>query len=182
MNQLKVMTIAAAVSIGVLGASGSWAVTDDGDLGTTSSGTLDITLNIPARFQISQLDPIALTPVSDSSSKATGYSQFCVYSNAASNGYGITASGSYGSSSDAFKLVDSSDTTVDYKVFFDDSVATSATEGMTHGSKTSAKKSSNTLNCDDSPNATIYIETADNVDTITTGDYSGVLTLLIEAS
>jgi hypothetical protein len=84
----------------------------DGTFGATSTGTVGISASVPSRVQISKLSDVAFTN-QDPASAASNAQNVCVYSNTATKGYNIKATGSGASS--AFTLANST-LTVPYTV------------------------------------------------------------------
>jgi hypothetical protein len=64
-----------------------------GSLGATSKGSIDITLSVAARVQLSGLSDVVFVAVSPDAA-ATRAQSVCVWSNTATRGYSVTASGS----------------------------------------------------------------------------------------
>lgn len=94
-----------------------------GSLGTTSTGTVAVSVSVPNRVQISGLTDVAFTN-QDPSVAASNAQNVCVWSNTSTRGYNVTASGS--GSSGAFTLANAS-LTVPY------SVAWAGTSGASSG-------------------------------------------------
>ena len=96
----------------------SFAVTADGDLGATSTGTVDIAVDISDLVRISNL--VAMTGnVYTPGSAVTDSTTACIYRNGASN-YEITATSLNGAGTNFF--LDSGANEVIYDVTFDDGV------------------------------------------------------------
>jgi hypothetical protein len=85
----------------------------DGTFGATSQGTVGISASVPSRVQISKLTDVAFT-LQDPASAASNAQNVCVFSNTATKGYNIKATGSGASS--AFTLGATGGLTVPYTV------------------------------------------------------------------
>lgn len=71
--------IASVVALGF--ASTSFAVTDDGDIGTTSTGTADISLTIPKLIQITGMKDVAFTDYVPGENDRSLSKNICIYGN-----------------------------------------------------------------------------------------------------
>lgn len=100
-----------------------------GSLGATSTGSVTITASVANRAQITGLTDVAFTNV-DPGSAATASQNNCVWSNTATKGYSITATGS--GTSGAFTLVNGS-LSVPYTVQWSASSGQSSGTGLTAG-------------------------------------------------
>ena len=92
---------ALVAALGVLLAATPAMASSNGTLGATSTGTVTITASVANRAQITGLTDVAFTNV-DPSTTATQAQNNCVWSNTATRGYSITATGS--GTSGAFTL------------------------------------------------------------------------------
>lgn len=101
---------------------------NQGTLGATSTGSVSITASVANRAQITGLTDISFSAV-DPATAATSAQSDCVWSNTATKGYSITATGS--GTSGAFTLANGS-LTVPY------SVQWAASTGQTSGSALTA--------------------------------------------
>ncbi|MDF2382399.1 hypothetical protein JMG10_13030 [Nostoc ellipsosporum NOK] len=113
---------------GVLTAGPPAFSSTQGTLGATSTGSVSITASVANRAQITGLTDISFTAV-DPATAATSAQSDCVWSNTATKGYSITATGS--GTSGAFTLANGS-LTVPY------SVQWAASTGQTSGSALTA--------------------------------------------
>lgn len=73
-------------------AAGTAQAATDGQLGTTSTGTVDITASVAASVQISGLQDVTFNAV-DPTNPVSDAQDVCVWSNAAGSRYRITATG-----------------------------------------------------------------------------------------
>ena len=89
---IKCHVLAGTVILGSLTALPASAATD-GSFGATSSGSVGISASVPGRVRISKLSDIDLQNV-DPSVEAKRNQSVCVWSNASSRAYRITATGS----------------------------------------------------------------------------------------
>jgi hypothetical protein len=98
MNLPQVGKALAVAAVAAFAASNAFAA-DDGDLGATSQGNLNITLTIDDLVLITDLDDIGLGTYTPGAN-LTGDDTVCVYSN--TGGYQITATGNAGGTGPAF--------------------------------------------------------------------------------
>ena len=179
----RLLTSARAASVAlfcvgtVLAAPASAAT--QGALGATSTGSVLVTVSVPNRVQITGLSDITLTEV-DPNAEAVRSQNNCVWSNTATKGYTITASGS--GAGGAFTLAAPSLTAVAYDVKW------SATSGATTGTTLAAgAPSANYVSTalipgcglGSSSSMTVSIAAA-QLQTMSSGsNYTGTLTLLV---
>ena len=180
MNASKALAAACAISALGLTSMPAMAATADGSLGATSTGTVDILASVPARARITGLATVDFSG-QDPTVAASDAQDVCVWSNTATKGYTITASGDGAAS--AFTLSDGSNT-VPY------SVEWSASSGQTSGSALSTGVASGSLvstatnqNCASGPTASasliVKMSTSDLSTMVGGSSYSGTLTLLV---
>jgi len=173
-------------------ATSSFAATD-GTLGSTSTGTLNVDLNIANLVKIAGLTDIALdTTASDGQGNfvdAVGVSNFCVYANNGAGTFSLTATGD--GTGGAFSLSDGAGVNdVAYQVNFLNGVDRTDTVGgqpLTAGTSISTDGGSidaGALDCnsDADDTSTIWVSVPGSELTgKPSGDYSGVLTLEVAA-
>src|SRR5690349_12507525 len=92
--------------------SGTADAATQGTLGTTSTGSVTISASVPSRIQLTGLTDVAFTN-QDPAVAASNAQNVCVWSNSATNGYYVTATGSGAGS--AFTLANGA-LTVPYSV------------------------------------------------------------------
>jgi hypothetical protein len=151
-----------------------------GTLGATSTGNITITASVPSRAQLTGLADVNFASV-DPTVNASNAQNVCVWSNTATKGYTIRATGD--GSASAFTLTNGTNT-VPYTVEWN------ATSGQTSGTAlvtnvASATVTSTAVNptCSSAPLTTaslvVRISSA-NLLTMSAGtSYTGVLTLLV---
>lgn len=123
-NLVKGLTAAGLIAF----AGNSFAVTADGNLDTTSTGTVDISVDVGDLVQISGL--VAMTGLTNTFGSATTASTpACVYRNGSAD-YDVQMTSDNGAGTDFF-LTDGTDFVV-YDVTFDDGVVVTPTD-MDHG-------------------------------------------------
>ena len=88
----RLYVLAGTLMLGTFSASPATAATD-GQFGATSTGSVGISASVPGRVRISKLSDVDLQNV-DPTVEAKRNQSVCVWSNAASRAYQITASGS----------------------------------------------------------------------------------------
>ena len=152
-----------------------------GSLGATSTGTVTITATVPNRAQITGLSDISFTNA-DPTTTATSAQSNCVWSNTATKGYSITASGS--GTAGAFTLTSGALAPVPY------SVQWAATSGQTSGSAlatgtalTGLTSTATRPTCNAGPatssSLVVSIAATDLQDMVASASYTGTLTLLV---
>ncbi len=148
----------------------------DGTLGFTSQGSVDITLGVGDRVQISGLDDITLGQWSGSGA-LTGDEELCVYSSTSK--YDITISGLHASNS--FALSAGGSTALPYTVSWadDPNDATNGFRNVTEGTHlTGNVGDSSYYTCNGNTNATLRIHiTEANLQAAAAGNYSDTLTI-----
>jgi hypothetical protein len=171
----------------LLGLAAGWGVSavqadaaTQGSMGSTSTGSISISASVPNRTRISGLSDVAFTN-QDPSTAASNAQNVCVWSNTATKGYTITATGS--GTGSAFTLSNGTNT-VPY------SVEWAASSGQTSGTALTAGTASSSLtstatnqSCASGPAASasliVGIATA-NLGSMAAGSsYTGTLTLLV---
>jgi hypothetical protein len=150
-----------------------------GSLGSTSTGTVGLSATIPARVQITGLSDLAFGTL-DPSSAASSSENVCVWSNTATKGYNLTATGDGGSS--AFTLTNGT-TTLAYAVEW------AGTSGQTSGSalttntpKTGLTSTATAPNCSSSTTASLVVKFSTAQMQAAVGSataYTGALTLVV---
>jgi hypothetical protein len=160
-------------------ASSAGAATQ-GTLGATSSGSITITASVANRAQITGLSDVTFSAV-DPGTAATNAQSDCVWTNTATKGYSITATGS--GSGGAFTLINGA-LSVPYSVQWAASTGQSTGTALTAGTALPGMTST-AVNptCSTSPTTTsslIVGITAANLQSMTAGtSYTGTLTLLV---
>ncbi len=146
----------------------------DGTLGATSQGDFDINLSVGDLIQISRLDDVTLTYTPGSN--ATNSEDFCVYTNAASGTYNVTAT-SANAAAGVFRLASGANF-IPYALDYETVTLTSGVNSNNGGAGYAANTTSN--NCGASDNATVDI-TVTEADILTqpSGNYSDTVTLLV---
>lgn len=178
-NQFR-CTLGASVAASLLVASPAFASTQ-GSLGTTSTGSVVINASVPGRVRISGLSDVTFTNV-DPTVAASDAQSVCVWSNTATRGYSITATGSGAAS--AFTLSSGALPTVPYTVEW------APTSGQTSGTGLSAGaaltgQTSTAINpdCSAGPSASASLVVSIGSPTLQgmTGGvtYNGTLTLVV---
>jgi len=128
-------------SILLLGAAlcgGAAGAATQGSLGATSTGSISISLSVAGRVQISGLTDVAFVAVSPDAAAVSAQS-LCVWSNTATKGYSVTASGS--GAGDAFELSGPANTAA-YAVAWSDVAGQSAGTPLNAGAALSGLTSS----------------------------------------
>lgn len=169
----------AAGLIAVTAAAAAEAATQ-GNLGSTSTGSVSISASVPTRVRISGLNDVALTNA-DPSVDASNAQNVCVWSNTSTRGYNITATGSGAGS--AFTLASAS-LTVPYSVEWSASSGQSAGTALAPGAVLTGLTSNATnANCASGPSASasliVRVAAADLQSMQAATSYTGTLTLVV---
>jgi hypothetical protein len=174
---------AALVAIVLTGGSSLAFAASQGSVGTTSTGSIDISLTIPKLVRIFGLNDIALGSYTGTGTM-TGNDTFCVHSNVTSGTYKVKATSANGTGTD-FRVKSGSNYIV-YDVTFDDDTTEAGSTGLDHDTESagpySATKYANvgTATCAGSENAGAWVtfqETA--LQEAEAGSYTDTLTLLV---
>jgi hypothetical protein len=152
----------------------------DGNFGATSQGTVGISASVPSRVQISKLTDVAFTN-QDPASAASNAQNVCVFSNTATKGYNIKATGS--GTSSAFTLANGG-LTVPYTVEWAQTTGqTSGTSLTTNVALTGQTSLATTPGCSSgvatSASLVVKMSTAALESMQSNTSYTGTLTLLV---
>ena len=169
----KLKTIAMGGAFAAMASSGAFAATQ-GTLGSTSTGTIDISLEVLGVVKISNLANVTLPDFAGVDVSQTQGA--CIYSNSTGGGYRITATATGG----AFNLVNGANT-IPYTVDYNDGSGTGFLP-LTHGSQVAKSGASNV---DDDcggagTNATVQVNVAAaDASSAPQGTYTSTLTLIV---
>jgi hypothetical protein len=174
----RIALLGAALATGFAGAPAFAA--SQGTLGATSTGSISITASVPSRARITGLSDVDFTN-QDPATAAANAQNLCVWSNTATKGYTVTASGSGASS--AFTLSNGSNT-VPYSVEWAATTGQTTGAAVTTGTSTSSLTSTATSqNCSSGAASTaslvVRISTTDLATMSAGTSYTGTLTLLV---
>jgi hypothetical protein len=152
-----------------------------GTLGATSTGTVTITVSVPSRVQITALSDVTFSNV-DPTTTATSTQNNCVWSNTATKGYTITATG--GGTGGAFTLRSGALAPVTYNVQWNQSTGQSTGTALTAGAPSSTFVSTATTpTCATSPTTSssliVSIPSAQLLNMASLTNYTDTLTLLV---
>lgn len=164
-----------------LGFSGPALAATQGSLGSTSTGSVTITATVPNRAQLTALSDISFTNA-DPSTNATNSQNVCAWSNTATKGYSITATGS--GSGGAFTLASGALTPIPYSVQWNQSSGQSSGTSLTAATALGSLLSTATKpTCSSGPSTTasliVTIAASDLQDMVAATSYTGTLTLLL---
>lgn len=162
-------------------ANGVALAATQGTLGATSTGSITITASVPNRTQITGLTDINFTNA-DPSTAATSTQNDCVWSNTATKGYSIKATGS--GTSGAFTLASGALTPVPYNVQWSQSSGQTSGSSLTAGTALAGQVSTATTpTCSSGPSTTssliVSIASTDLQNMVAATSYTGTLTLLV---
>jgi len=152
-----------------------------GSFGPTSTGTVNIEASVPGSVRISGLRDVTFS-ITDPSVVATDEQDICVFSNSATRGYNITATGD--GATNAFTLSEGATGTVPYAVQFADTPGQTTGDPLTTGTPlTGQTTTAISVVCAVVPLSTaslIVSMSPVDLQTMTGGvTYTGVLTLLV---
>jgi len=152
-----------------------------GSVGATSTGSIGLTVSVPNRVQITGLTDIDFSS-SDPMVQATNSQSNCVWSNTATKGYTITATGS--GAAGAFTLASGALTPVNYSVLWSQTAAQTTGTALTAATASSGFVSTATRPaCIAAPSTssslTVQIATSELQNMASLTNYTGTLTLLV---
>lgn len=162
-------------------ASPALAAPTQGTLGATSTGSVTITVQVPSRVQITGLTDVAFGSVEPNTQAVSSQSN-CVWSNTATKGYTITASGS--GTNGAFTLASGVLTPVSYAVQWSQTTGQTSGTALTAATASTGFVSTATVpTCLASPTTTsslvVTIAPAQLSTMASLTTYTGTLTLLV---
>jgi len=166
--------LAGAALVG-MALSGVATAATDGQLGTTSTGNLNVTLGVPDMVKITDLDDINLGTFSGAN--MTGADDVCVYHNGAAT-YNVTISGT--GAGGAFALKDASGlNTIPFSVTYGDGSSVQvATPSVVLTNRQNASTTS--VSCNSGTNATLSVNVlAVDAAASPVGTYNETVTLLV---
>jgi len=151
-----------------------------GTLGTTSTGSITISVSVANRAQITGLSDVTFTNI-DPATAASAAQNNCVWSNTATKGYSITATGS--GTSGAFTLANGP-LTVPYSVQWSQTSGQSTGTALTAGTAlTGLATTAANPTCSTSPSTTsslvVTISAPSLQSMVSATTYTGSLTLLV---
>jgi hypothetical protein len=154
------------------------AATQDGTVGSTSTGTMDVFINVPGVILIQGLDPVALD-YTTGAGDLTATETFCVWTSG-NTSYNLTISALSSSGTTVFAATDGA-TTIDYGVEFADEATGAGFAAVTEGSLIGAQTPQvGGVPCTaDNASLRISATEAGNLDAALSGAYSDELTLLV---
>jgi hypothetical protein len=169
-----------AACLAALLASGTALAATQGNLGSTSTGTVAIGASVPNRVQISGLTDVTFAN-QDPATPAANAQNVCVWSNTSTKGYNVTATGSGAAS--AFTLANGA-STVPYSVEWAGSSGQSSGTALTTGSAlTGLTSTATSANCASGPSSSasliVKISTASLQGMQAATNYTGTLTLVV---
>ena len=164
----------------VIAMGGPAEAATQGTAGATSTGSISITASVPNRTQITGLSDISFANA-DPTTVATSTQNDCVWSNTATKGYSIKATGS--GAAGAFTLANGG-LTVPYSVQWSQSSGQSSGTNLTAGTALSGQVSTATTpTCSSGPSTTssliVSIASSDLQNMVAATSYTGSLTLLV---
>lgn len=147
-----------------------------GTLGTTSTGDLEITLDIDSLVRVSNLNDIDLGTFAGGAADLSGSDNFCIYRNGAGN-YNITMTGSGAAS--AFTLTDGTNT-IPYSVSFTNGGANAMATGTALTAQAGAFTANDTCNSGANDNVSVAVTVANSdLASAPASSYTGTLTMVV---
>jgi len=177
----SLVRIAASVAVAALLATASAAgAATQGSLGSTSTGSLSVSVSVPNRVELSGLSDVAFTN-QDPSVAASNAQNVCVWSNTTTRGYNVDATGS--GAGGAFTLANAG-LTVPYSVqWAGTSGASSGTSLVAGTALTGLTSTATNATCSSGPSSTasliIKIAATDLQSMQASTNYTGTLTLVV---
>lgn len=179
-NEMKNFLKTTALVTGVLLSSSAFSATP-GTVGATSTGTLDISVDVEDLVRISGLSDIILTFDVTGTGPITGSSTACVYRNGGGD-YSIEATGSGTASAFTIQNASATPTPIAYTVGWDDAVTGTAVSAATSGTPLTGQTGANTVSddCSTGGGANAFVEVTvprASLSAAPAGTYNGTLTL-----
>jgi hypothetical protein len=153
-----------------------------GTSGATSTGTVNISASVASRVRITNLSDVSFSKV-DVTADVSNAQNVCVWSNTATKGYNITATGN--GASNAFTLNGGAGTSpMPYSVAWNQSSGQTSGTALSKGvALTGLVSTATNQNCASGPSSSasliISILAADLASAVSSATYSGVLTLVV---
>ena len=153
----------------------------DGTLGPTSNESLNITITIPARVQISKLRDLQPPTFTGSGTRSDG-ADLCIYTNSTAGRYRVTALGS--GSGGAFKI--KNQTTLeelDYALNWNDQNGASGGAPISSGTPLTNQTGAdtNSTTCSGGTNSNLQVTFSEqNLLAAKSGTYSGSVSIMVE--
>ncbi|MEX2489796.1 MAG: hypothetical protein WD356_09770 [Pseudomonadales bacterium] len=171
MNNLRhIMT---SVAVTALFSAQALAATD-GSVGTTSSGTSQVSLDVADRIQISNVEDIALGTYGGTGDLNENMS-YCVYRNGGGD-YELTLTTDQG----VFEVADGTDT-IPFAVQVDGDNDASDGASIAYNTASTAFTGSNAGDCNGADNGAMYVNFSEaNLQAAPTSTYQATVTLLVE--
>jgi hypothetical protein len=181
MTMKSLLTGCVALVVGSTGVVTPAFASTQGTLGATSTGSISISVSVPSRVQITGLNDVAFTNV-DPSVNATNAQSNCVWSNTATKGYTITATGD--GTGGAFTLKSGALTPIAYSVQWNQASAQTTGTALTAGTaSTTFNSTATTPTCATAPATSssliVSITSAQLLTMASLTTYTGTLTLLV---
>ena len=160
---------------------------NDGTLGTTSTGTIPVTLNMPAVIKISELKEVTFNYAEGVGGDLTNTQNFCVYTNASGGLYTLTINDTTDGTPASFQLSPAGGSrvggkTVTYNVLFasEPNAASGSLTQVTPGTSISATgANTQALDCGGTMVTTFKIEIPESsFAAVESGTYTDTLTLI----
>lgn len=183
MTIFNLRQVAAGAALVVALSSTAEATPSQGNLGSTSTGSVQISATVPASVRIYGLADFSFGNL-DPQNAASISKDVCVWSNTSTKGYSITASGDGGGSGTSFKLKSGSNT-LDYGVEWAGSASQSTGTALTATTLSGGFTSTATSpTCASSPTSTasliVKFSTAQMQAAVGSSTaYTGTLTLVV---
>lgn len=151
----------------------------NGSLGTTSTGSSDISVTVPDLVRITGISDRAFGTWNGSSTMDSN-DDVCIYTNKAAATYYITATGS--GTGGAFELDDGSSNVLPYHVYYNDVTGTTGEVEQTTAIKSAQQSGADTSSqtCGGGNNANYHVRIV-NTDllVVPSGTYTGTLTIVV---
>jgi len=189
MKTMKITTLLGLFAL-MLIPTALFAATNPDDPGETSTGTSDISVDIPPLVKISGIQDLTYNDYTghpDGITRANLNQDVCIYSNLDTDGgsYSVTLSGTSTGAPAGFTITSGDGLEawerIAYSAFWNDASGIGGGEEMDHGDPDDGFENfSNLIDCDGTPNANFSVSmTQANLLAVRPGTYTGTLTILI---
>lgn len=176
-KRLNAYVVAAALASSTILSSGTAIAATQGNLGATSTGTLDITITKADQARITSVTDINLGTWTIATGAPTGFDDVCVYTSTGSYEVTTTSANNTGAS---YRLYDGSANYIVYTVNWNDATGGGGA-AMTHGTAMTGQTGDSTSEtCSGGQNASVQVDiTNANMIAAVAGTYTDTLTMVV---
>lgn len=182
---IKAASIFALVGVVALSPYNAEAATADGSVGTSSTGTVDVTVTVAENFRITGLAAFAFGTRNIGDGDADSNDDVCIFHNGDGSYKVNITDDSTGGTGAGFNVENAGDSAViSYNVFFNDVTGTVGEAAITDGTNSAAQSGANTASqtCGGGNSANIHVVIPGaNLDAAAAGAYDSELTIVVDA-